>query len=201
MKRLRKSVILLFLIAMCLFICSCGRSKKAECPFTEITWENTLDEVLALEGEPLDSYPSTYSGTTYTFSKDFHDMSGTIKYMFDDNDRLMSMAWLYIPESKDDLENVYQTLCDETTQAYGESGFDSDMGTAKGNVCIWKVETSLSVLCQQESTKLSSTSFSIRMCQTKSHSKSICTIMIHASPSLGKIKKSGIGFQIPDFFV
>ena len=54
MKRLRKSVILLFLIAMCLFICSCGRSKKAECPFTEITWENTLDEVLALEGEPLD---------------------------------------------------------------------------------------------------------------------------------------------------
>ena len=106
MKRLRKSVILLFLIAMCLFICSCGRSKKAECPFTEITWENTLDEVLALEGEPLDSYPSTYSGTTYTFSKDFHDMSGTIKYMFDDNDRLMSMAWLYIPESKDDLENV-----------------------------------------------------------------------------------------------
>ena len=94
MKRLRKSVILLFLIAMCLFICSCGRSKKAECPFTEITWENTLDEVLALEGEPLDSYPSTYSGTTYTFSKDFHDMSGTIKYMFDDNDRLMSMAWL-----------------------------------------------------------------------------------------------------------
>lgn len=59
MKRLRKSVILLFLIAMCLFICSCGRSKKAECPFTEITWENTLDEVLALEGEPLDSYPST----------------------------------------------------------------------------------------------------------------------------------------------
>ena len=50
-------------------------------------------------------------------------------------------------------------------------------------------------------TKLSSTSFSIRMCQTKSHSKSICTIIIHASPSLGKIKKSGIGFQIPDFFV
>lgn len=139
MKRLRKSVILLFLIAMCLFICSCGRSKKAECPFTEITWENTLDEVLALEGEPLDSYPSTYSGTTYTFSKDFHDMSGTIKYMFDDNDKLMSMAWLYIPESKDDLENVYQTLCDETTQAYGESGFDSDMGTAKGNV--WYLES------------------------------------------------------------
>lgn len=137
MKRLRKSVILLLLVSVSL-LCSCGQSRKVECPFTEITWENTLDDVLALEGEPLDSYASTYSGTTYTFSKDFHDMSGTIKYMFDDNDKLMSMAWLYIPESKEDLENVYQTLCDETNQLYGESGFDSDMGTAKGNV--WYLE-------------------------------------------------------------
>ena len=138
MKRLRKSVILLLLASFSLLLCSCGQSKKVECPFTEITWESTLDDVLALEGEPLDSYASTYSGMTYTFSKDFHDMSGTIKYMFDDNDKLMSMAWLYIPESKEDLENVYQTLCDETNQLYGESGFDSDMGTAKGNV--WYLE-------------------------------------------------------------
>ena len=188
MKRLRKSVILLFLIAMCLFICSCGRSKKAECPFTEITWENTLDEVLALEGEPLDSYPSTYSGTTYTFSKDFHDMSGTIKYMFDDNEK---MIWkMFIKPFVTKLPRrmaraVSIPIWEPPKVMYG----------------IWKVEISLSVLCQQESTKLSSTSFSIRMCQTKSHSKSICTIIIHASPSLGKIKKSGIGFQIPDFFV
>ncbi len=139
MKQSQKSVILLFLIAISIFLCSCGQSKKAECPFTEITWESTLDEVLALEGEPLDSYPSTYSGTTYTFNKVFHDMSGTIKYMFDDNDKLMSMAWLYIPESKDNLENVYQLLCSETNQLYGESGFDSDTGTAKGSV--WYLES------------------------------------------------------------
>ena len=138
MKRLRKSVILLLFVSVSLLLCSCGQSRKVECPFTEITWENTLDDVLALEGEPLDSYASTYSGMTYTFSKDFHGMSGTIKYMFDDNDKLMSMAWLYIPQSKEDLENVYQTLCDETNQLYGESGFDSDMGTAKGNV--WYLE-------------------------------------------------------------
>ena len=50
----------------------------------------------------------------------------------------MSMAWVYIPESADDLEYAYQTLCDETNQLYGESGFNSDMGTAKGNV--WYLE-------------------------------------------------------------
>ena len=138
MKHWRKPISLLFLVLFSLLLCSCGQSKKVECPFTEITWENTPEDVLALEGEPLDSYPSTYSGTTYTFSKDFNDMSGTIKYMFDDNDKLMSMAWLYIPESKEDLETVYQSLCDETSQLYGESGFNSDMGTAKGNV--WYLE-------------------------------------------------------------
>ena len=142
MKQLRNSVILLFLVSVSLLLCSCGQSdgqsKKVECPFTEITWDNSLDDVLALEGEPLDSYDSIYSGTTYTFQKDFHDMSGTIKYMFDGDDKLMSMAWLYIPESKEDLENVYQTLFDETNQLYGESGFDSDMGTAKGNVWYLK---------------------------------------------------------------
>ena len=201
MKRLRKSVILLFLIAMCLFICSCGRSKKAECPFTEITWENTLDEVLALEGEPLDSYPSTYSGTTYTFSKDFHDMSGTIKYMFDDNDRLMSMAWLYIQSQKMIWKTFIKPFVMKLPRRMARVVSIPIWEPPKVMYGIWKVETSLSVLCQQESTKLSSTSFSIRMCQTKSHSKSICTIMIHASPSLGKIKKSGIGFQIPDFFI
>lgn len=155
------------------FFAAAGQSKKAECPFTEITWENTLDEVLALEGEPLDSYPSTYSGTTYTFNKVFHDMSGTIKYMFDDNDKLMSMAWLYIPESKDNLENVYQLLCSETNQLYGESGFDSDTGTPRAACGIWKAETSSSVLCQQALTRLFSTSSSIRMYQTGNHNKLI----------------------------
>ena len=135
MKRLKKMFLVLCPVLISLvFICSCGRSPKTECPFTEITWDNTLEDVLALEGEPLESYASIYSGTTYSFSKDFHAMSGTIKYMFDDRNQLMSMAWLYLPESKEELENVYQSLCDETNQLYGESGFDSDTGTAKGNV-------------------------------------------------------------------
>ena len=86
----------------------------------------------------MESYDSIYSGTTYSFNKEFNGMQGTIKYMFDDNDKLMSMAWVYIPQSKDDLENVYQSLYDETCQLYGESGFDSNTGTAKGNVWYLK---------------------------------------------------------------
>ena len=58
--------------------------------------------------------------------------------MFDDNNNLRSMAWLYLPESDEELEEVYATLCKQTNQLYGESGFDSDMSTAKGEV--WYLE-------------------------------------------------------------
>lgn len=93
MKRLQKSIVLFFVIMANLFVlCSCGQTQKVECPFTEITWENSLDDVLALEGDPVESYDSIYSGTTYSFNKEFNGMQGTIKYMFDDNDKLMSMA-------------------------------------------------------------------------------------------------------------
>lgn len=139
MKHLRKSYILLSLLLVCLFLlCGCTSKKRVECPFTEITWENTPEEVQELEGELLDSYTSIYYGTTYTFPKEYKGMSGTVKYMFDDNDKLMSIAWLYIPESKEDLESVYTTLREETNQLYGESGFNSDMGTARSDV--WYLE-------------------------------------------------------------
>lgn len=141
MKKLQKSF-RLFAIITGSFLLLSGCSKKAEtveCPFTEITWESTLEDVQALEGEEaLDSYTSIYYGTTYTYEKEYMGLPGTIKYMFDDEDRLMSMAWMYIPESDEDLDNVYDTLQQETEQLYGESGFDSDRATAKGEV--WYME-------------------------------------------------------------
>ena len=138
MKNLQKSCCLILVFVVCLFtICGCS-AKKVECPFTEITWENTPEDVKALEGEPIDSYTSIYYGTTYTYEKEYNGMKGTVKYMFDDQDKLMSMAWLYIPESDEDMQSVYDTLRNETNRLYGKSGFDSNMGTAMGEV--WYLE-------------------------------------------------------------
>ena len=58
--------------------------------------------------------------------------------MFDAEENLRSVAWLYLPESKEDLENVYADLVKQTNKLYGESGFDSDMTTAKG--AVWYLE-------------------------------------------------------------
>lgn len=125
--------VLLFAI----FICGCT-PKEVTCPFTEITWEHTLDDILTLEGDPIETYPSTYYGTTYSFSKNYRGMEGTIKYMFDDKEQLVSMAWLYIPDSSDELDEVYEELVAEVTDTYGDSGFSSAQTTARGEVWYQK---------------------------------------------------------------
>lgn len=120
-----------------LFGCT-SPSKDVICPFTEITWESSLEDVQALEGELQDSYYSSYNGTTYVYKKEYMGRSGNIKYMFDAEENLKSMAWTYLPESAEDMENVYTELVNQTNKLYGKSGFDSDMNTAKGQV--WYLE-------------------------------------------------------------
>lgn len=130
---------LLLLASVTLFLAGCTFTKrKVTCPFTQITWESTLEDIQALEGELMDSYYSSYKGTTYVYEKEYLGLKGSIKYMFDDEGRLMSMAWLYLPGTAEELETVYADLVDQTNRLYGKSGFDSDMTTAKGEV--WYLE-------------------------------------------------------------
>ncbi len=139
MKKTNKFVASLLLLTTVLLSVGCGASQKeVACPFTEITWENSLADVQALEGELQDSYYSSYKGTTYVYEKEYLGLKGSIKYMFDDEEKLMSVAWLYLPESKEDMDNVYADLVKQTNKLYGESGFDSDMTTAKG--AVWYLE-------------------------------------------------------------
>ena len=159
MKQSKKLLASLLLLTMVFSCVGCGSSKKeVTCPFTEITWENTLEDVQALEGELQDSYYSTYKGTTYVYEKEYLGLKGSIKYMFDDEENLRSVAWLYLPESKEDLENVYADLHKQTTKIYGETGFDSDLKTARsavwyldgGNILIGVMSTGVNEAIQYQ---------------------------------------------------
>ena len=139
MKYLLKKTTSIFLLIFSFFLIGCSEKKEVvSCPFTDITWESTLEDVQASSGQLLESYPSSYKGTTYVYQKEYDGMDGTIKYMFDEQNNLKSMAWLYLPSSKDELEKVYDSLVSRTTKWYGDSGFDSDLVTAKGEV--WYLE-------------------------------------------------------------
>lgn len=123
---------LLFLLIMMLLLCSltaCGVEKETEpmfdCPFTELQWSSTVDDMLAAEGEAYSTYDSLYGGLCYTYPKDYEGLSGTVKYMFNEDNELMSVAWAYSAENAEDIEALYETISASIVAENGESGYDA----------------------------------------------------------------------------
>ncbi len=155
MRQANRRIFLFFILAV-FAACLGGCQKKAtSCPFTTIAWEDTLEDITALEGEPAETYDSIYDGTTYTFPKEYGGLKGTVKYMFDDREKLVSMSWMYETDDSDDLAEVYDQLHGEATEMLGESGFQfrseqfADLASPNdvwylesGNVILSSVDTS-----------------------------------------------------------
>ncbi len=108
------------------------------CPFTDMTWENSVDDMTASEGDDFTTYDSVYDGTTYVFPKNYLDLEGSIKYMFDGADELMCVAWTYSSETEEDLKNIYSTIHQQIEDTYGESGYNTKQQTNYGDV--WHLE-------------------------------------------------------------
>ncbi len=132
MKKKRKAPkyflsILTVLLLFC-FTTACGQDKGPvlDCPFTELTWNSTIDDMTAAEGENYSTYDSLYGGLCYTYPKEYEGCSGTVKYMFDAEDRLMSVAWAYSAETAEELETLYNSISASTVEKYGESGYDAN---------------------------------------------------------------------------
>lgn len=129
MKQSRRLICLLLTLTLVITVFTgCGKkAETAECPFTTIKWGDTLDDITDLEGDYLETYDSAYKGTTYTYAKEYDGYSGIIKYMFDDKDKLVGMAWTYTAEEADNVTAVYDKLHAEAVEALGESGYSEDM--------------------------------------------------------------------------
>ena len=93
MKKLHKLFTLLFALVFCiLFTWGCGK-KAAECPFTTITWEHTLEDIQELEGTDSEAYDSTvYGGPVYDqIHKEAEDMLGKSGFKYN-SDRFSDLA-------------------------------------------------------------------------------------------------------------
>lgn len=124
MKQTSRHLFLFFILTV-LTACAVGCQKKTvTCPFTTITWDNTFDDITELEGDSIDTYDSVYDGTTYTFPKEYDGLDGTIKYMFDDEEKLVCMSWMYETSNSEELADVYNKIHGEAEDMLGESGFE-----------------------------------------------------------------------------
>lgn len=110
------------LILIAVLTAGCQKSKNT-CPFTDISWGDTLEDITELEGDSSESYDSIYDGTTYTFPKEYIGLKGTIKYTFDDKDRLVGISWMYECSDSEDLRAVYDKIHAEAYESLGESGY------------------------------------------------------------------------------
>lgn len=130
MKHLHKILIVTLLLALTLTGCK----KKSACPFTDITWKNSVDDVIAAEGKNYKTEDSMYKGKTYSFPKKYLGLDGTIMYMFDDNGKLMDVSWVYGPDSNDDLKNTYDRIHKDIKSAHGKSGYNVTNSSTRGDV-------------------------------------------------------------------
>lgn len=155
MKRTQRMISVLMILALFASMASGCQRKEVTCPFTTITWNDTLDEIRELEGEPAESYDSVYGGTTYTFGKEYDGLKGTIKYMFNDEEKLVCLSWMYETDDSGDLKDVYDKLHSKAEDMLGKSGYKfksdkfADMSTPgdvwyldTGNVSLAAVDTS-----------------------------------------------------------
>lgn len=132
---------------------SCGQAETVSlsCPFTDMDWDSTAEDIIAEEGEGFSTYDSIYGGLCYTWPKEYEGCMGTVKYMFDEENRLVNVAWAYSAENMDALTPLYDAINTSVHELYGDSG-DSPNGVGNyGNV--WHLESGdiiLSVMVSSE---------------------------------------------------
>ena len=137
MKHLRKLSFSLLALVLCITALACKPTKKElTIPYSEMTWNNTLEDIKSIEGELVTTSPSAYNGTTYVFEKEYLDVKGNIKYSFDENNALKSIGWMYSSASIDELETLYQRTCSETEDSYGKCDLDTENSSKLKNSAV-----------------------------------------------------------------
>lgn len=130
--------IILFVFPL-LMLQGCGKEApsttlESTCAFSSLTWDATTEDMIAEEGDDYETYDSIYKGLTYTYPKDYQGHTGMIKYMYDADGRLCNMSWAYTGTSAEELQEVYQGLCDEIAKEHGDGTTEDGVG----NLCrMW----------------------------------------------------------------
>lgn len=110
-----------------------------KCPFSALTWDDTIEDMVNYEGENYTTYDSVYNGQTYTYDKSYLNTNGRIKYMYDEKENLRCIAWTCSGTDYDSLSQLYDKINNEITKHYGKSDNDSDGINNSGDV--WHLKT------------------------------------------------------------
>lgn len=134
----KAAALLLALTLASAIFSGCGSTKAIDCPLTDLGWETTSEELFEAEGVCDEPYTSIYGGEVYFYPATYMDAEGTLKYMYDENDVLMSVAFAYSSESTEDLKTLYDKLLADVEKEHGKSSYETDHPTNYG--CVWELK-------------------------------------------------------------
>lgn len=150
-----------FFCSIFLTACGLGQAKSAailDCPYTSLGWESSLEDVITAEGDGFSTYDSVYGGLCYTYPKEYNGLQGTVKYMFDDKEKLVSVAWAYHTDDADALLTLYETICASVESSYGESGYHT--GSVGNYGDVWYLESGDIILSSMSTDELMALQYS-----------------------------------------
>jgi hypothetical protein len=110
------------LLSFLILLTGCQSGKDAViAPFSTATWDTTIDDVLEMAGDDYTTTDSVYGGDCYIVPGTYLDHEGSIKYMYDEDDALMCVAFTYSDSDTDAISDLYDEICGDVTDTYGES--------------------------------------------------------------------------------
>lgn len=122
----------LFLLpALCLLLLGgCGKSNSPApaSPFSDAAWNYTAEDIIAYEGDGYTTYDSVYGGVCYTYPKVYQERQGIIKYMFDEQERLMCIAWTCSAQEEQELFELYDSIEGTVNALTDETDVTSNAG-------------------------------------------------------------------------
>lgn len=115
----------LFLLTFFLLpiLVGCGAENKAQAvaPFSHADWQSTPEQIAALHEENAKTTVSLYGGSSYLFPVTWLEHEGTVKYMYNEKNQLMSIAFYYEADSAESLTALYDRIRSMASQSYGKS--------------------------------------------------------------------------------
>lgn len=117
------SVLFLLVILSLLIFSGCRNTDKVQtvAPFSEAGWESTPQELSSFHESTPDTTLSVYGGNSYLFPVTWMEQEGTVKYMYDENEQLVSIAFYCEADTLENLTALYDTIRSQAFREFGES--------------------------------------------------------------------------------
>ena len=117
-----KTKFLVLIFALLFLFTACGQKDTVSTtvPFTEVTWDSSLDQICEAEGTNYEKSLSMAGGNNYIYPSQYLEYDGFIQYNIDDNDKLCGISWYYIGNDHATVNGIYEAIVKHTSSLLGQ---------------------------------------------------------------------------------